>query len=119
MNWLITPAYAQAAGGTGAGPMAGLVQFAPIILIFIVFYFLFFRPQQQKQKETKAMLAALRRGDRVVTAGGILAVVQRVKEGTDEIEVDIAPNVRVTVLRDTITTVLKAKPANDTAPAKS
>ena len=117
MNWLITPAYAQVAGG--AGGMSTLVQFAPIVLIFIVFYFLFFRPQQQKQKETKAMLAALRRGDRVVTAGGILATVNRVKEGTNEVEVDIAPNVRVTVLRDTISNVVKPKVANDTAPAKS
>jgi preprotein translocase subunit YajC len=117
MNWLITPAYAQAAGA-GANPMAGLLQFAPIILIFIVFYFLFFRPQQQKQKETKAMLAALRRGDRIVTAGGILATVSRVKEGTNEIEVDLAPNVRVTVLRETITSVVKTTAANDTAPAK-
>ena len=112
MDWLISPAYAQAIGGGGA---AQLVQFAPIVLIFIVFYFLFFRPQQQKQKETKAMLAALRRGDRVVTAGGILATVNRVKEGTDEVEVDIAPNVRVVVLRDTISSVVKPKVANDTA----
>lgn len=119
MTWLITPAYAQAtAGGAGANPLGGLVQFAPIILIFIVFYFLFFRPQQQKQKETKAMLAALRRGDRIVTAGGILATVARVKEGTNEIEVDLAPNIRVTVLRDTITNVVKPTPANDTTPAK-
>ena len=118
MNWLITPAYAQAAGA-GANPMAGLLQFAPIVLIFIVFYFLFFRPQQQKQKETKAMLAAIRRGDRVVTAGGILATVSRVKEGTNEVEVDIAPNVKVTVLRDTITSVVNPKPANDAAPART
>ncbi len=117
MNWLIEPAYAQAAGA--AGMSAQLLQFAPIILIFIVFYFLFFRPQQQKQKETKAMLSALRRGDRVVTAGGILATVNRVKDGTNEVEVDIAPNVRVTVLRDTISTVVKPKPANDAAPAKT
>ena len=116
MDWLITPAYAQAAGG--AGGMSGqLLQFAPLVLIFVVFYFLFFRPQQQKAKETKAMLSALRRGDRVVTAGGILATVNRVKDGTNEIEVDIAPNVRVTVLRDTITSVVKPKAANDAAPA--
>ena len=65
----------------------------------------------------EAMLAALRRGDRVVTAGGILATVQKVKEGSDEIEVDLAPNVRVTVLRDTITSVFKPVVANDTKPA--
>jgi preprotein translocase subunit YajC len=118
MNWLITPAYAQAPGGAG-GMSAQLLQFAPIILIFIVFYFLFFRPQQQKQKETKTMLSQLRRGDRVVTGGGIMATVNRVKEGSDEIEVEIAPNVRVTVLRSTINNVVTPKPANDTVPSKA
>jgi preprotein translocase subunit YajC len=106
---LISPAYAQDV----AGIMGGLTQFLPLILIFGVFYFLLIRPQQTRAKQMKAMLAALRRGDRVVTAGGILATVQRVKEGSDEVEVDIAPNVRVTVLRDTITTVLKPVVAND------
>ena len=109
---LISPAYAQDA----AGALGGLTQFLPLVLIFGVFYFLLIRPQQTRSKETKAMLAALRRGDRVVTAGGILGTVQRVKEGSDEIEVDIAPNVRVTVVRDTITTVLKPVAANDAKP---
>ena len=107
---LISPAYAQDA----AGAIAPLLQFLPLVLIFAVFYFLLIRPQQTRQKQLKATLAALRRGDRVVTAGGILGTVQRVKEGADEIEVDIAPNVRVMVLRDTITTVLKPAVANDT-----
>ena len=83
----------------------------------ILGYFLLFRPQQQKQKQLQAMLGALRRGDRIITAGGILATVARVKEGSDEIEADLAPNVRVTVLRSTITGVVKpATPvvANDT-----
>jgi len=111
---LISPAYAQAAGG--AGLLGDYIQFLPLVLIFGVFYFMLIRPQQQRQKELKTAQSALRRGDRVVTAGGILAIVQRVKEGTDEIEVDIAPNVRVTVLRDTITTVLKPAVANDTKP---
>ncbi len=106
---LISPAYAQDI----AGLLGGATQFLPLVLIFGVFYFLLIRPQQTRQKEMKAMLAALRRGDRVVTAGGILGTVQRVKEGADEVEVDIAPNVRVTVMRDTITTVLKPVVAND------
>jgi len=106
---LISPAYAQDINGL----LGSVSQFLPLILIFGVFYFLLIRPQQTRAKQTKAMLAALRRGDRVITAGGILATVQRVKEGSDEIEVDIAPNVRVTVLRDTITTVLKPVVAND------
>ena len=108
---LITPAYAQA---VIAGLLGPATQFLPLVLIFGVFYFLLIRPQQTRQKEMKAMLAALRRGDRVVTAGGILGTVQRVKEGSNEIEVEIAPNVRVTVLRETITTVLKPAVANDT-----
>ncbi len=109
---LISPAYAQDA----AGLTSAVLNYLPIILIFGVFYFLLIRPQQTRAKEMKAMLAALRRGDRVVTAGGILGTVQRVKEGSNEIEVDIAPNVRVTVVRDTITTVLKPVAANDAKP---
>ncbi len=105
---LISPAYAQDAAG-----IAGAVtQFLPLVLIFAVFYFLLIRPQQTRQKELKAMVAALRRGDRVVTAGGIIGTVQRVKDGSNEIEVEIAPNVRVTVLRDTVGSVVSAvKPA--------
>ena len=110
---LISPAYAQDA----AGLLGGVTQFLPLVLIFGVFYFLLIRPQQTRAKEMKAMLLALRRGDRVVTAGGILGTVQRVKEGSDEIEVDIAPNVRVTVVRDTITTVVKPVAANDATKA--
>ena len=106
---LISSAYAQDASGL----LGNATQFLPLLLIFGVFYFLLIRPQQTRQKQTRAMLAALRRGDRVVTAGGILGTVQRVKEGSDEIEVEIAQNVRVTVLRDTISTVLKPVVAND------
>ena len=106
---LISPAYAQDATGL----LGNATQFLPLLLIFGVFYFLLIRPQQTRQKQTRAMLAALRRGDRVVTAGGILGTVQRVKEGSDEVEVEIASNVRVTVLRDTISTVLKPVVAND------
>ena len=100
---LISPAYAQDA----AGLLGNVTQFVPILLIFVAAYFLLFRPQQQRQKQLTAALGALRRGDRVVTAGGILATVARVKEGSEEIEVDLAPNVRVTVLRNTITGVVK------------
>ena len=85
-----------------------LIQFLPLILIFVVFYFLLIRPQQKKQKEHRAMLEALRRGDRVVTGGGILGTVSKVVS-PEEVEVDLAPNVRVRVVRSTITTVL-AKP---------
>ena len=102
---LISPAYAQAAGGLD---QSALVQFLPLVLIFVVFYCLLIRPQQKKQKDHRAMLDAVRRGDRVVTGGGILATVSKVVS-PEEVEVDLAPNVRVRVLRSTISSVL-AKP---------
>jgi preprotein translocase subunit YajC len=102
--WIST-AYAQ---GTGIFDQSALVQFLPLILIFVVFYFLLIRPQQRKAKDQKAMLDALRRGDRVVTGGGIIGTVARV-DNPEEVIVDIADNVRVRVLRSTITSVL-AKP---------
>ncbi len=122
LGW-ISPAYAQDAGGM----LATATQFMPLVLIFAVFYFLLIRPQQQKQKEMRGMLAQLKRGDRVVTGGGILATVQRVpmtqdKDGkpiaSAEIEVELGPNLRVTVLRDTITSVIRPVAANDSKPAK-
>ena len=97
---LISPAFAQDAAGGGA---AVIMQMLPLILIFGVFYFLLIRPQQKKQREHRELLGKLKRGDRVLTAGGIIGQVTRVKEGVDEIEVEIAPNVRVNVLRQTIT----------------
>jgi preprotein translocase subunit YajC len=120
---LISPAYAQDASGM----LGSATSFLPLVLIFAVFYFLLIRPQQQKQKETRAMISAVKRGDRVVTAGGILGTVQRVpmvqdKDGkqvaSNEIEVEIAPNIRVTVLRDTISSVIRPTAANDSKPAK-
>ncbi len=108
---LISPAYAQDMGGIATT----FGQFLPIILIFAVFYFLLIRPQQQQAKQLKAKLSALKRNDRVLTGGGIIGVVQRTVEGSNEIEVEIAPNVRVKVYRETITAVLgDPKPANDT-----
>jgi preprotein translocase subunit YajC len=111
---LISPAFAQSLGGGTS--MASLAQFAPLILIFGVFYFILIRPQQQKQKALKASLSAVKRGDRVVTAGGILGTVQKTREGSNEIEVEIAPNVRVTILRETISAIVKPVVANDVKP---
>ena len=124
---LISTAHAQDLGGM-LGSLGSATQFLPLVLIFVVFYFLLIRPQQQKQKETRAMLQALKRGDKVVTGGGILGTVQRVqmtttKDGkqveSNEIEVEIAPNTRVTVLRETITSVIRPVAANDSKPAKA
>ncbi len=103
---LISSAAAQTASGGGVLANPQVMQFLPLVLIFVVFYFLMIRPQQQQQKSLKAQLAGIKRGDRVLTAGGIVGVVQRVRDGANELEVEIAPNVRVTVARDTISTVL-------------
>jgi len=106
---LISAAYAQGTGITGIfDNQSALIQFLPLVLIFVVFYFLLIRPQQRKAKDQKAMLDALRRGDRVVTGGGIIGTVARV-ENPEEVTVDIADGVRVRVLRSTISSVL-AKP---------
>ncbi|MCB2115530.1 MAG: preprotein translocase subunit YajC [Rhodobacteraceae bacterium] len=109
---LISPAYAQAAaapGGAGA-----LVQFMPLILIFAIMYFLMIRPQQKKMKEHRAMVDALRRGDQVVTQGGIIGKVSKVKED-GELEVEIADGVKVRVVKATIVQVVsKTEPAANT-----
>lgn len=112
---LISPAFAQ---DSLSEMMLSATQFMPLVLIFGVFYFLLIRPQQQKQKEVRAALGQLRRGDRVLTGGGIIGTVARVPPDRDgkpvpEIEVEIAPNLKVTVLRDTITSVFKPVAAND------
>jgi preprotein translocase subunit YajC len=104
---LISTAYAQVPGASLMDQSA-LIQFLPLVLIFVVFYFLLIRPQQKKQKDHRTMLDALRRGDRIVTGGGILGSVSKVVS-PEEVEVDIATGVRVRVLRSTITSVL-AKP---------
>jgi preprotein translocase subunit YajC len=115
---LISTAYAQ---GTGMLDQNTLIQFLPLVLIFVVFYFLLIRPQQRKAKDHKTILDALRRGDRVVTGGGIIGTVARV-DSPEEVSVDIAEGVRVRVLRSTITSVL-AKPdpaaAREAAKAKN
>ena len=104
---IASPAYAQAAGGAAAG----LGSFIPLILIFAIMYFLLIRPQQKKMKEHKAMVAALRRGDQVVTQGGVIGKVSKVKDD-NEVEVEIAEGVKVRVVRATITQVLsKTDPA--------
>ncbi len=99
---LISPAYAQAAGS--ATPGGELMTFLPMILIFVVFYFLLIRPQQKKQKEVRAMLEALQKGDEVVTAGGVVGKISRL---TDQFAtVEIAPNVEINVQRTAISQLL-------------
>ncbi len=106
---IFTPAYAQA-GDAASNP---LIQFAPFILIFVIMYFLIIRPQQKKMKEHRAMITAVRRGDEVVTAGGIFGKVTRVKEGEDEIEIEIAQGTKIRVVKSTLSAVVsKTEPAN-------
>ncbi|QFT59451.1 preprotein translocase subunit YajC [Sulfitobacter sp. THAF37] len=85
--------------------MQGFEQFVPLILIFAIMYFLLIRPQQKKAKEHQAMVAGLRRGDQVVTQGGLIGKVVKVKED-GEIEVEIADGVKVRVVQSTIATVV-------------
>ena len=91
--------------------MNGLESFIPIILIFVIMYFLLIRPQQKNIKEHKNMVDNLRRGDQVLTQGGIIGKITKVKEG-EEIEVELAKDVKVSVIRSTIVNVLsKTEPA--------
>jgi len=105
----ISPAFAQAAEAPPAS--AVFARFVLILLIFVIFYFLLIRPQQQKMKQHRAMVEALRRGDQVVTAGGIVGKVFKVNDD-GMIEVEIADGVKVKVIKQTITQVLnKTEPA--------
>lgn len=97
-----TPAFAQAAGGGAGGAFAS---FVPLILIFAIMYFLLIRPQQKRAKDHKVMVEALRRGDTVLTQGGIIGKVVKVKED-GEIEVEIAEGVKVRVVKGTVSQVL-------------
>ena len=80
---------------------SGFAQFVPLILIFVIFYFFLIRPQQKKVKEHKLMVSALKRGDEVITSGGIVGKIERVL-GDDKVDVTIADNVTVQVVQSTI-----------------
>ena len=108
---LITPAFAQTAGDPGAG--SAIASFLPLVLIFAIMYFLLIRPQQKKMKELKAMIDALRRGDQVLTGGGIIGKVTKVGDD-NTIEVEIATGVTVKIMKSTIVSVM-----NKTEPAKA
>ena len=94
--------------------MQGIESLIPLILIFGIMYFLLIRPQQKKLKEHQVMVAALRRGDQVITQGGIMGKVVKVKDDASEVDVEIATGVIVRVIRSTIATVV-----NKTEPAKT
>ncbi len=111
---MISNAFAQsAAGGAGGFSLQGLLSF---ILIFIIFYFLLIRPQQKRVKQHKLMVESLKRGNKVLTAGGILGVVTRAIDGSETVSVEIASGVTVELARQMISEVRgdqKLKPADN------
>jgi len=114
----ITPAYAAEGGGLSQG----IGMFIPLILIFVIMYFLIIRPQRTQAAKHKAMVNAVRRGDTVITAGGLVGKVNKVYEDSGEIEVEIAEGVRVRVIRSTLSIVrsrAEAEAAKPAAEAKS
>ncbi len=108
-----SPAYAQTAGAaSGASGFAAYSGFVPIVLMVVIFYFLLIRPQQARVKQHKQMIEAVKKGDVAVTGGGLIGRVTKV-DG-DEVEIELAPNVRVRAVKSTLTEVRgTTKPAND------
>ncbi|MFL2883167.1 MAG: preprotein translocase subunit YajC [Pelagibacteraceae bacterium] len=83
----------------------GIAQFIPLILIFVIFYFFLIRPQQKRVKDHKLMVESLKRGDEIITSGGIIGVVDRIMED-DRIEVILTDNVKVQIIKSTVTSLL-------------
>lgn len=109
----IDPAYAQGAPA-GADPFTGLI--VPMLLMVLIFYFLVIRPQSQRAAQHREMVEKVRRGDTVVTSGGMIGKVTKVSEGSDEIEVELSESLRVRILRSTLIDVrAKGEPVKDTA----
>ncbi|HYJ81243.1 MAG TPA: preprotein translocase subunit YajC [Allosphingosinicella sp.] len=109
-----SPAYAQSGAAAANGGFAAvLVQFAPLLLIFVIFYFLLIRPQSRRVKEHRDMIAAVKRNDTAVTSGGLIGKVTKVDEA--EVELEIASGTRVRVVKSMLSEVRPhgAKPAND------
>ena len=109
---LIATTLVSAAAAPGGGG-AFIVQILPLLLVFVIFYFLMIRPQQRRMKQHQATIAAVKKGDQVITAGGIRGKVTKVAE--DEVEVEIAQGIKVRIVKSTLSHVLdkNSKPAND------
>ena len=110
---IISPAYAQAAGGAG-----GLSSLLPFLLIFVVFYFFLIRPQQKRAKEHRELVNNVKRGDKIVTSGGLLGTVSKSVEGQESVEVEIAKDVKVNVMRSMIADLRDKKDAPKADKAK-
>ena len=112
---IITPAYAQAATGAApGGATAFFVQVVPLLLIFVIFYFLLIRPQQKRMKDHRRMIDAVKKGDSVVTGGGLIGKVTKVEDA--QVEIEIATGVKVKAVKATLTDITPlggSKPAND------
>jgi preprotein translocase subunit YajC len=108
-----SPAYASAGAASSGGTAGLLVQFAPLLFIFVIFYFLLIRPQSRRMKEHRDMIGAVKRNDTAVTSGGLIGKVTKVDE--TEIELEIASGTKVRVVRSMLSEVRPhgAKPAND------
>ena len=103
-----------AAAAAPSGGTSFFIQTIPLVLVFVILWFLMIRPQQRRAKEHQAQIAAVKKGDRVVTGGGLIGKV--IKVGDSEVEVELGPNMRVMVVKSTLTQVgtpATAKPAND------
>ena len=108
-----TPAYAQTAAGAAGGSSAFLIHIVPLVLLFVIFWFLIIRPQQQKLKAHRAMVDGVKKGDEVVTGGGLIGKVTKSVDDS-EVEVEIAPNTRVRVVKATLAEVTALVPQAET-----
>jgi preprotein translocase subunit YajC len=109
-----TPAFAQTATPAAGGGAAAFLQLVPLIFIFVIFYFLLIRPQQKRMKQHREQIGSVKKGDTVITGGGLVGKVTKVDE--QEVEVEIAPSIRVRAIKSTLSDVRPAggsHPAND------
>lgn len=107
----VSEALAQTAGAAApASPLGDIGFFVPLILVFVVMWFFMIRPQQKKQKDHQAMIRAAKRGDRIVTSGGILGVITKANDTDNDVEVEIAKDVKIRVVRSAISDIVNRNP---------
>ena len=107
----VSEALAQTAGAAApASPLGDIGFFVPLILVFVVMWFFMIRPQQKKQKAHQAMIRAAKRGDRIVTSGGLLGVITKANDTDNDVEVEIAKDVKIRVMRHAIADIVNRNP---------